>query len=432
MEVRVHPARCLKGEVKVPGDKSLTHRAFLLGALAQGETKITGFLESADCQRTRDCLKALGIEVSSSKEKIVVKGQGLFGFQEPSQVLDTGNSATTMRLLLGILAGQKFYSVLAGDASLNKRPMGRVTAPLREMGARIYGRQGGAYAPLTVLGGELKPLTFYSPVASAQVKSAVLLAGLLAEGETTVVEPALSRDHTERMLKTFGAQVTREGLEVKVAGRPCLRGQKIEIPGDLSAAAFFLVAGLIVPSAEVYLPGVGANPTRTGIVEILQQMGGKIEVSNLREVSGEPVADLYVKSSRLRGTIVEGTLIPRLLDEIPVLAVAAVAAEGVTIIKDATELRVKETDRLATIASELQKLGAQVTEQPDGLVIQGGVPLKGGICRSHGDHRLAMALAVAGLIGREETIVQDAEWVEVSFPHFFEALFALEAGEARC
>lgn len=426
MQLNITPARRLAGSVKIPGDKSISHRAAMLGALAQGETWIENFLDGADCLSTLACLRALGAEIEGpDKGRVLVRGRGAGALSEPHDVLDAGNSGTTMRLLLGILAGLPFFSVITGDSSLRRRPMGRVARPLREMGAAIAGREGGALAPLAVQGGLLQGLHYASPVASAQLKSAVLLAGLLARGETRVTEPHLSRDHTERMLAHFGAPLRRAGPAVSVAGGGKLQGREITVPGDISSAAFFMVAGSIVPEADIILEHTGINPTRTGVLEVLQMMGADITLLNPRESGGEPVADIRVRNSRLKGAEIRGSLIPRLIDEIPVLAVAAAVAEGETVIRDAGELRVKETDRIAAVREELGRLGAAIEELPDGLLIKGGGPLKGGHCHSRGDHRMAMAAATAGLVAEGETVVADAECMEVSFPDFAGVLNSL-------
>lgn len=427
MRLRVKPARTLQGEVEVPGDKSISHRALMIGAIAEGETVIENFLAGEDCLATLACLRALGVAITGPEAgRVRVEGRGLHGLTEPADILDAKNSGTTMRLLLGILAGQPFFSVITGDASLRRRPMGRVVRPLRAMGAQIMARAGGELAPLAVSGGGLKSIEFASPVASAQVKSAVLLAGLYAAGETVVTEPALSRDHTERMLALFGAPVRRDGLSVAVRGGPVLKAVPVRVPGDISSAAFLLVAACIVPDAAVTVKGVGLNPTRTGILDVLQAMGARIEVK-VRDAGPEPWGDVTVYSGALRGTEVGGELIPRLIDEIPVLTVAAAYAAGETVIRDAAELKYKESNRLRTMAVELARLGADVEELPDGLVIRGGKPLKGTVVESYGDHRVAMALAVAGLAAAGETVVQDAGAINVSFPGFVAALTRLGA-----
>jgi 3-phosphoshikimate 1-carboxyvinyltransferase len=392
----------------------------MLGALAEGATLIENFLPGEDCLATVACFRKLGVEISwTGKDSLRIQGCGLEGLREPEEVLDAGNSGTTMRLLLGIMAGQPFFSVLNGDASLRCRPMARVTGPLVRMGARIEGRQGGNLAPLAVQGGNLKPVHYNSPVASAQVKSAVLLAGLFAGGVTSVTEPYRSRDHTERMLRHFGAKVDVSGTTVRVAGRPRLLGRKIAVPGDLSSASFLMVAAAALPGSDLTLQRVGINPARSGIIDALTGMGASIELLNPREEGGEPVAEIRVRcTGRLTGIAVGGEMIPRLIDEIPALAVAAALAGGRTEIRDAAELKVKESNRIATVAGMLASFGAVVEELPDGLLVKGGKPLRGCACRSHGDHRIALAASVAGLLAEGETIVHDAECMNVSFPGF--------------
>lgn len=420
MNLVIKPARSLRGTVSVPGDKSISHRAVMLGALAEGATLIENFLPGEDCLATVACFRKLGVEISwTGKDSLRIQGCGLEGLREPEEVLDAGNSGTTIRLLLGIMAGQPFFSVLNGDASLRCRPMARVTGPLVRMGARIEGRQGGNLAPLAVQGGNLKPVHYNSPVASAQVKSAVLLAGLFAGGVTSVTEPYRSRDHTERMLRHFGAKVDVSGTTVRVAGRPRLLGRKIAVPGDLSSASFLMVAAAALPGSDLTLQRVGINPARSGIIDALTGMGASIELLNPREEGGEPVAEIRVRcTGRLTGIAVGGEMIPRLIDEIPALAVAAALAGGRTEIRDAAELKVKESNRIATVAGMLASFGAVVEELPDGLLVKGGKPLRGCACRSHGDHRIALAASVAGLLAEGETIVHDAECMNVSFPGF--------------
>lgn len=416
----------LRGQVRVPGDKSISHRALMLGAIASGETVIEGLLVGEDPQSTAHCFRAMGAEISPlTPERVVVRGIGLGQLHEPLTVLDAGNSGTTLRLMLGLLAGHRdrFFAV-TGDGSLRQRPMGRVVKPLVQMGAHIWGRQQGNYAPLAVQGQVLRPIHYQSPVASAQVKSCVLLAGLLAEGRTTVTEPALSRDHSERMLRAFGAEleVDPDTCSVTVVGPAQLMGQPVVVPGDISSAAFWLVAASIVPGSELLIENVGVNPTRTGILEALQQMQADIELLNERTVAGEPVADLRVRSTQLQACEIGGAVIPRLIDEIPILAVAAACAQGTTVIKDAEELRVKESDRLAVMASQLQAMGAQVVEHPDGLEITGGVSLKAAAVDSFTDHRIAMSLAIAALVAQGQTTIGRAEAVAISYPDFIPTL----------
>lgn len=433
MEITVQKAARLRGTVKVPGDKSISHRALLLGALAQGETTIEGFLPAQDCWSTVGCLEALGVEIiRKSGTCLVVRGAGRYGLREPESVLEAGNSGTTMRLLLGVLAGQPFYAVINGDASLRRRPMDRVVEPLTRMGARIWGRSGGRFAPLSIQGtADLRPLSYRLPVASAQVKSALLLAGLQAEGITSIVEPAPTRDHTERMLRDFGVEVRTEPGYIEVMGPCSLRGTAIDVPGDFSAAAFFLVAALIVPGSEVLLLDVGVNPTRTGLLEVLKDMGADIQVGPVRYRGSEPAADLLVRHSPLRSSEVGGDLIPRLIDEVPILAVAATQAEGTTIIRDAAELTVKESNRLKAMAEELTRLGARAEATEDKLVIEGPARLRGARCQSHGDHRVAMALAVAGLVAEGSTTIEGAECIAISFPDFLDKLGTLVSGYGK-
>jgi len=435
MEQRLRSPARLRGIVAVPGDKSISHRAAIFNALASGAAKVENFLVGEDTRATLDCLRALGVEWSldvggSLGTVLRVHGVGRGGLRESEEVLDARNSGTSMRLLAGVLAAQPFFSVLTGDGSLRTRPMGRVVAPLREMGAQVWGRGDGAYPPLAVRGGELTGISYRMPVASAQVKSALLLAGLYARGETAVEEPAPTRDHTERMLRAMGARLSQERGVVRIEP---LEGElaplDLRVPGDISAAAFWMVAAALHPDAELHLPGVGVNPTRSGIIEVLRAMGADLEVAEEREQGGEPVADITVRSSRLGPAEVSGDLVPRLIDEVPVLAVAAALTPGRTVIRDAAELRVKESDRIATTCGELRRLGARVEELPDGLVIEGVQSLSGAPCQSHGDHRLAMALGVAGLLAQGETVIEGAEAAEVSYPAFWQDLERLVAGE---
>ena len=422
MEVTILPAKELRGQVRVPGDKSISHRAVMLGALACGETEIEHFLFGEDCLSTIGIIRALGVQVATEKDRVVVRSGGMDTLLEPENILDAGNSGTTMRLMAGVLSGCRFFSVLTGDNSLRQRPMSRVIKPLTAMGARITARKGNSRAPLAIQGGKLQATEYCSPVASAQVKSAVMLAGLLTPGVTTVIEPARSRDHTERMLRYFGARVEISGQRVSIWGRPNLTGKKITVPGDISSAMFFIAAGITVPGAELDILNVGINPTRTGALAILKDMGADITLQNQREVNGEPVADLKVRGSMLNGTDIGGEIIPKLIDEIPVLAVVAALAKGETVVRDAAELRHKESDRITAVLRLLGGLGADVTERPDGFVVRGGRQLKGAPCDSYGDHRMAMAAAVAGLSARGTTTIYGAECVDVSFPDFFDTL----------
>ncbi|MFN9569926.1 MAG: 3-phosphoshikimate 1-carboxyvinyltransferase [Cyanobacteriota bacterium] len=421
----------LRGRVRVPGDKSISHRALLFGAIAEGETRIEGLLPAEDPLSTAACLRAMGVGVSEIRADapVTVQGVGLDGFLEPENVLDCGNSGTTMRLMLGLLAGRAGrHFVLTGDASLRRRPMRRVGGPLAEMGASIQGREGGNLAPLAIAGRALHGATIRTPVASAQVKSAILLAALTATGPTTVIEPALSRDHSERMLRAVGADLVVAGpggTEVTVSPGPSLRGQSVVVPGDISSAAFWLVAGAITPGAELTIENVGLNPSRTGILEVLAQMGAAISVLNPRDVAGEPVGDLQVSHGPLKAFTIAGDLIPRLVDESPVLAVAACCAEGVSTIRGAEELRVKETDRLAVMARHLSAMGARLVEHPDGLTLEGVTALHGAEVDSETDHRVAMSLAVASLVAQGDTRLHDSAAAAVSYPGFWDDLARL-------
>jgi 3-phosphoshikimate 1-carboxyvinyltransferase len=415
----------LKGRVHIPGDKSISHRALMLGSIAQGETIIHGLLLGEDPRSTAECFRAMGATISElNTDRVTVQGIGLGKLQEPNDVLNTGNSGTTTRLMLGLLASQPdcFFTV-TGDASIRSRPMKRVIEPLQQMGAQIWHRAGGL-APIAIQGKALKPIHYHSPIASAQVKSCILLAGLLTEGKTTVTEPSLSRDHSERMLRAFGAEITvdPETCSATVTGGASLHGQTVIVPGDISSAAFWLVAGAIVPGSDLVIENVGINPTRTGILEALEAMGADITLENRRDAAGEPVADLHIRHSSLKACTIAGDLIPRLIDEIPILAVAATVAEGTTIIRDAAELRVKESDRLAVMATQLNQMGAKVTELPDGLEITGGVPLVGASVDSFTDHRIAMSLTIAALIAQGTTTIHRAEAAAISYPDFVDTL----------
>ena len=427
MNLLIHPAPELFGSTAVPGDKSISHRATIFAALAEGRSHVRNFLPGGDCQATLGVLRALGVAVEEiSPSELSIDGAGLHGLQEPAAVLDCVNSGTTMRLMAGLLAGQRFFSVLSGSPQLTKRPMGRVVEPLRQMGALIHGRQGGKLAPLAIQGARLHDIDYMLPVASAQVKSALLLAGLYTDGLTVVRQPGPARDHTERMLAAMGAPIRVLGL-VATSERPKqpLAPLDITVPGDISSAAFLLAAGLLVPQSHLTVTGVGVNPTRTGILDILQMMGADIRLDNLRQEAGEPVADIVVQHSELHGVQIGGDLIVRAIDELPVLAVLATQARGRTVVRDAAELRVKETDRIATVAAELRKLGAHVEEYPDGFAIEGPVELHSAPVWSHGDHRLAMALAVAGLVASGPVLVEEAECVSDSFPGFERVLHTL-------
>ena len=416
----------LKGEVTVPGDKSISHRAVIIGSLAKGKTRIIEPSRGDDNLRTLNAFRMMGIEVDEPKvDQLIINGRGLYGLTEPEDVIDAGNSGTTVRLLTGLLSGQRFFSVITGDRYLRKRPMKRVVEPLSSMGAKIWGRENGNFAPLAINGTRLNPIDYVSPIASAQVKSAILLAGLYADGVTKITEPSLSRDHTERMLRFFGANLKRKDNSVSIAGGSNLEGRELEIPGDISSAAFFIVAALVIPNSEVFLKRVGVNPSRTGILEVLKKMGANIQLLNEYETWGEPVADILVKTSRLKGTKIDGDLIPKTIDELPILSLAASVAEGDTVIKDAKELRVKETDRIKAVASELKKFGAEVEEFDDGMRISGKDKLMGCNCQSFGDHRIAMSLIIAGLMASGKTVVEDTSCIGTSFPEFRDKLFSL-------
>lgn len=418
------PASSLRGTVTVPGDKSISHRAVMLGALAEGDTHITGFLMGEDCLSTISCFRKLGISIEVSSDEVIVHGAGMHGLKAPAELLYTGNSGTTTRLLCGILAGQPFASVLNGDASIQKRPMGRIIKPLRMMGASIDGKDGNL-CPLTIRPAVLRGIRYELPVASAQLKSAILLAGLFADGQTTVVEPAASRDHTERMLRGLGAKVKTDGKTITLTPPQALRAVDVDVPGDISSAAYFLVAGLILPDSEILIRNVGINPTRTGILDALEAMGADIE--RLHERGGvEPVCDLRVRSSRLHGTVIGGDIIPRLIDELPVLAVAAAFAEGETVIRDAQELKVKESNRIAAMTAELSRTGADVQETDDGMMIRGGKRLHGAAFTSYADHRVAMSMAVCALACEGGSSIDDPACVAISYPTFFETLDSLK------
>jgi len=420
-----HKASGLKGKVMLPGDKSLSHRAVIFGTLARGKSVFRNFLRADDCMRTLLACQSLGVDMSLKGPVLTINGKGFSALKEPAQIIDAGNSGTTLRLMTGFFSATPFFSVLTGDESLRRRPMRRVTGPLRAMGAGIWGREGGDRAPLAIRGGALRGMFHELPVASAQVKSALLIAGLHASGATTVREPMKSRDHSERMLRLFGAEVEEAGTTVSVRGGQELHGISMNIPGDISSAAFIVVAALITKDSDVVLKNVLLNPGRTGFIEILKEMGGSIEVQDKTRPGEEPSGDVRVRSSSLHGTNVSGEIIPRSIDEIPAICAAAAAAEGETLISGAEELRVKESDRIATMASELKKFGVKVEEFKDGLRIQGGRKLKAAKCTSHGDHRIAMALSVLGFAVPGRTIVDDTDCIETSFPGFSSILHKL-------
>jgi 3-phosphoshikimate 1-carboxyvinyltransferase len=419
----VTPGGPLKGILSVPGDKSVTHRAIMLSALAEGETTIIDYCRGEDCLHTMRAFRAMGIRIDEAPGSLRVHGKGLWGLQEPDEPIDCGNSGTGIRLLAGLLAGQDFFSVLTGDESVRRRPMGRVVKPLREMGARIAGRKGGELAPLAITGSRLRGIRYSSPVASAQIKSSLLLAGLFAEGETRITEPRRSRDHTERMFRYFRIPFEQEETVVTLQGRPTAGWSGLSdlvVPGDLSAAAFFVVAATIIPGSEITITNVGINPTRTGILEILMDMGADIRQVNQREQAGEPVADVVVRAHALRGLSIGADRIPHTIDEFPILCVAAAAADGESAITGAQELRVKESDRIATMAAELKKMGVPIEETADGLIIRGlrGRRLRGASCTSYGDHRVAMSLAIAGMVADSPTRIDRTECIDTSFPGF--------------
>lgn len=418
--MQIHPCGPLRGVITVPGDKSISHRAVMLGALANGTTHITGFLMGEDCLSTIDCFRKMGVEIEITENEVIVEGVGLHGLCTPEEELYTGNSGTTTRLLCGILAGQSFASVISGDASIQKRPMGRVIKPLREMGASIEGRADN-YCPLHIYPSELCGIEYRLPVASAQLKSAILLAGLYAEGQTVVIEPAPSRDHTERMFRALGVEIETEGSVITLDPPEDLHAVDIAVPADISSAAFFLVAGAIVPGSELTIKNVGVNPTRTGILDVLRDMGADITESNFRD-DAEPVCDLTVKYSELHGVEIGGSIIPRLIDELPVIAVAAAFAEGETVIRDAQELKVKESNRIAAMVAELSKTGVDVEETDDGMVIRGGRQPRGAAFETYKDHRITMSLAVLALAAKGSSRIVDPEVVAISYPDFFDTL----------
>ena len=419
----IHP---LKGEITIPGDKSISHRAVMFGALSKGTTEVTNFLQGADCLSTIDCFRRLGVEIENTTDKILVHGKGLHGLKKPDSILDVGNSGTTTRLISGILAGQNFETVLNGDDSIQSRPMKRIMEPLKLMGADITSIYGNNCAPLRITGSSLKGIHYTSQVASAQVKSCILLAGLYADGTTSVTEPTVSRNHTEAMLRGFGANINCQGKTASILPTPELFGQKIEVPGDISSAAYFIAAGLIVPGSEILVKNVGVNPTRDGLIHVCEAMGADITLLNKRENGGEPVADILVRHSSLKSTTIQGAIIPTLIDELPMIAVMACFAKGTTIIKDAAELKVKESDRISVMADNLSRMGAHITATEDGMIIEGGYPLHGAEIDSHLDHRIAMSFAVAALASEGETTIKDADCVKISYPDFYKDLLNLK------
>ena len=409
------------GQIKVPGDKSISHRAVMLGSLANGVTEISGFLKGADCLSTIDCFRKMGIDIDINGENVTVHGNGLRGLKKPDEMLYTGNSGTTTRLLCGILAGQNFDTSITGDASIQKRPMGRVVKPLSMMGAKIENE----YCPLYITGTKLHGIDYKMPVASAQVKTAIILAGLYADGETVIHEIEKSRDHTELMLSAMGADLTVDNLDITVKPTNDLTAVNVDVPGDISSAAFFLVLGAIMPNSQITVTNVGVNPTRTGIIDVLKAMGADITLENIHTSAGETVADITVRSSSLKGTTVGGDIIPRLIDELPIIAVAAVFADGQTVIKDAQELKVKETNRIRAVVDEFNKCGINITETDDGMIINGGKSIHGADFKTYGDHRMAMSLTVLAQLADGESTLDDSDCACVSYPTFFDDFYKL-------
>ena len=421
MEQQIRAPQSIQGEIAPPADKSVSHRSLIINSFAEGTARVSNFLTSADCLATLSCLKSLGVSIERNGSEVIIAGRGMKGFQRPEKSLDAQNSGTTMRLMAGLLASQPFTCTITGDESLRSRPMARVIQPLNLMGAKIESRENKA--PLTITGGNLHGIQYKLPIASAQVKSAILLAALTANGQTVIEQPAPSRDHTERMLQAMGATVHIDGLNITLIPESSpLKPLDMKIPGDISSAAFWMVAGVLHPHSRIRLTNVGMNPTRKGILEVLQSMNASIIIESQRLEGNEPVADLLIESSKLQAIDIGGEMIPRLIDEIPIIAVAASQAEGTTVIRDAAELRVKESDRIYNTATELRRMGANIDEREDGLIIHGISKLVGNRCDSHGDHRLAMTLAVAGLIAEGETIIGNSEAVEVSYPEFWNDL----------
>ncbi|MDD6763287.1 MAG: 3-phosphoshikimate 1-carboxyvinyltransferase [Clostridiales bacterium] len=418
----IRKMRSVRGEITIPGDKSISHRAVMLGSLADGITHISGFLKGADCLSTIDCFRAMGIKIDIDGSDVTVYGKGLHGLNKPQKTLYTGNSGTTTRLLCGILAGQPFDTDITGDASICKRPMGRVTKPLSLMGADIENE----YCPLHIHGTRLHGMEYNMTVASAQVKTALILAGLYAEGDTIIHEIEKSRDHTELMLAAMGANLETNGLTIKVGKTDFLKAQDILVPGDISSAAFFIVLGAIMPDSEIIIRNVGINPTRTGIIDVMRAMGANMELINEHTAAGEPVADIVIRSSELHGTEIAGAIIPRLIDELPVIAAAAVFAEGKTVIRDAQELKVKETNRIRAVVDEFRKCGIDIEETADGMIITGGKPIHGADFAAYGDHRMAMSLAILSQLADGESTLDDSSCVDVSYPGFFEDFYGLE------
>ena len=422
--MEIKKQQSLRGVLSVPGDKSISHRAVMFGALARGTTRVSHFLEGADCLSTISCFRKMGIDIEKDGEELLIHGRGLRGLNSPREILNAGNSGTTTRLISGILAGQKFISELDGDSSLRSRPMKRIIDPLTAMGADIRSRMDNGCMPLRIAGRPLHAVHYNSPVASAQVKSCVLLAGMYADGVTSVTEPFLSRNHTEIMLNYFGAKVTSQGTTASIQPEPELSAREVRVPGDISSAAFFIAAGLLTPNSEILLKDVGINPTRAGILKICRQMGADITLLNENH-QGEPTADLLVRTSSLKGTVIEGADIPTLIDEIPVLAIMAAFADGTTVIRDAQELKVKESDRIAVMVENLKRMGADIAGTDDGMIIRGGKPLHGAVIDPHMDHRVAMSFAVAGTVCQGSMEITDGDCVKISYPGFYEDLYRL-------
>lgn len=423
MELSLQKVKKIKGNLELPGDKSISHRALILGSIALGETKIYNFLNSLDCLNTLECMKKLGVEIEDNNNFVRIKGLGLYSLQEPKVVLDVGNSGTTIRLLMGLLNGQKsIYSVLDGDSSIKVRPMKRVVQPLRLMGAKIWGREDGQFAPLSIWGNQLHSIRYTLPVASAQVKSALLLAGLYATGITEIKEPQLSRDHTEKMLEIMGADIKKTASKIIITGGKELKGTDIFIPGDISSAAYFIAAACLLKNSKITITRVGLNKTRIGILEILKKMGAKIEISNYEIRSNEPQANLKVEYSELKGVNITEKMVPFVIDELPLVAILATQAKGKTIVSGAKELRVKETDRIKAIVNELKKMGANIIEKEDGFEVNGPTNLQGAICSSYNDHRIAMSLAIAALLAEGKTVIKNSECIDISFPGFVKIL----------
>lgn len=421
-EIAIEPIKELKGKITLPGDKSISHRAIMIGSIAHGKTLVKNFLASEDCLRTIEAFRAMGINIEEKNDQVFIYGRGLRGLLKPKSTIYLGNSGTSMRLILGILAGQPFRCELKGDESLSQRPMRRVTHPLRLMGAKVEGRDDANFAPLVIEGGDLKPIDYKTPVPSAQVKSSILFAGLYAHGQTRVTESAKSRDHTERMLKSFGADLSVLNNTITVKGPARLTGRVVEVPGDISSGAFFMVAAALLKGSRVQIGSIGLNPTRTGIIEILKRMGANLEVTTRATKGLEPVGDVRVEGGQLRGTKIGGAVIPRVIDELPIIMVAASLAKGSTIIEGARELRVKEADRIGSMAYNLKRLGVRVLEREDGIVIHGQESLKGGRLKSFGDHRTAMSMVIAGALSDAKSVVSDTECIDTSFPGFMDTL----------